>query len=57
MCASGNVGVAGFEDVAAVGGTTDVGLAPSGWPDPGNSVFAGIEEGPAIAPALGSSSG
>jgi hypothetical protein len=57
ICASGNVGAAGFEGVAAAGGTTDAGLAPRGCPDPGNSVFTGIEEGPAIAPALGSSSG
>ena len=57
ICASGNVGVAGLEGTAAAGGTVDAGLAPSGCPDPGNSVFAGIDEGPATAPALGSSSG
>lgn len=46
--------MAGFEDVAAEGGTEDAGFAPSGGPDPGNSVLI-AEDGPATAPALDSS--
>jgi hypothetical protein len=49
--------VAGLEAEVAAGGIADAGFAPRGCPDPGNSVFAGVDEGPATAPALGSSSG